>query len=65
MNPGLLAALINEIAIPELTNWLRSLHNTNTPLTDAVIIQKLVTDTNFAITVGNAWLAAHPPTTPA
>lgn len=60
MNAGLLAALINEIAIPELTAWLRTLHASGTPLTDAVIIQKLATDTNYGETVGAAWLAAHP-----
>lgn len=58
MNPILLAALINEIAIPELTRWLRS--RNGTPLTDADVIAKLVTDTDFGVKVGEAWLAAHP-----
>ena len=60
MNPALLAALINEIAIPELTTWLRSLHNAGTPITDAVILQKLITDTDLGIKIGEAWLASHP-----
>ena len=62
MNPALLAALINEIALPELTTWLRSLHASSTPLTDATVLQKLITDTNLGEQVGTAWLAAHPPT---
>lgn len=60
MNPALLAVLINEVAIPELTAWLRGLHGSQTPITDAVIIQKLITDTNVGEQIGEAWLAAHP-----
>ena len=60
MSPALLAVLINEIALPELTTWLRTLHAAGTPLTDAVILQKLITDTNVGDEVGEAWLAAHP-----
>ncbi len=64
MNASLLAVLINTIAIPELTTWLRSLHTSGTPVTDATILQKLITDTNFVEQVGNAWLAAHPAVAP-
>ena len=60
MNAGLIAALINEIAIPELTAWLRSLHSAGTPLTDDVIIAKLLADTNLGEQIGTAWLASHP-----
>lgn len=60
MNPALLAALINEIAIPELTAWLRAKHAAGQTLTDADVIQKLATDTAFGINLGAAWLAAHP-----
>ena len=60
MKAGLLAALINQIAIPELTAWLRSLHASGTPLTDGIIIQKLIDDTNLGEQIGVAWLAAHP-----
>ena len=60
MSPALLAVLINEIALPELTTWLRTLHAAGTQLTDAVILQKLITDTNVGEQVGEAWLAAHP-----
>jgi hypothetical protein len=64
MNAALIAVLINTIGIPELTTWLRGLHASGTPVTDAVILQKLITDTNFIESVGNAWLAAHPVTPP-
>ncbi len=62
MNPALLAALINEIAIPELTAWLRGLHASGEVVTEELIIKKLMDDANFGIQIGNAWLAAHPPT---
>lgn len=65
MNPALLAALINQIAIPELTTWLRTRHAAGQTLTDADILQKLSTDTNLGEQIGEAWLAAHPVTPPA
>ena len=64
MNPALLLALVNEIALPELTAWLRSRHAAGQTVTDADVIQKLVTDTNIGEQIGLAWLAAHPPATP-
>lgn len=60
MNPALLIALINEIAVPELTAWLRGRHTAGQSLTDADIIQKLLTDTRLGESIGEAWLAAHP-----
>ena len=60
MNPALLAVLINQIAIPELTAWLRSRHASGAPLTDADVLQKLITDTNIGEQIGEQWLAAHP-----
>lgn len=60
MNPALLAVLINQIGIPELTNWLRSRHAAGATLTDADVIQKLITDTNIGEQIGEQWLAAHP-----
>ena len=59
MNPLLLAALINQVAIPELTAWLAN--RGKAPLTDADVIEKLASDTNLGETIGEAWLAAHPP----
>jgi hypothetical protein len=60
MSAGLLAVLINEIAVPELTIWLRSLHTSGTPLTDAMILQKLLTDTTVGSQLFDSWLASHP-----
>jgi hypothetical protein len=62
MSASLLAVLINTVALPELTTWLRELHASGTPLTDAVILQKLITDTNLGEQIGTAWLTAHPVT---
>jgi hypothetical protein len=62
MNPALLIALVNEIALPELTRWLRERHAAGVPLTDADVVQKLITDTNIGEQIGLAWLAAHPAT---
>ncbi len=60
MNGSLLAALINSIAIPELTIWLRNLHGTNGTVTDADVIAKLAADAQMGEETGLAWLAAHP-----
>ncbi len=58
MNPVLLAALINNFALPELTRWLASRHGA--PLTDADIITKLGVDAAEGIRIGETWLASHP-----
>ena len=60
MNPILLAALINEVALPELVAWLRSRHTAGQTVTDADVIAKLVSDADFGVKFGEAWLAAHP-----
>lgn len=60
MNAALLATLINEVGIPELTLWLRGLHDSGTPLTDAIVIAKLAADTMLGESIGQAWLLAHP-----
>ena len=57
MTPALLAALINQVAIPEITAWLSGL---NKQVTDADVIAKLATDTQTGEQVFEAWLAAHP-----
>jgi hypothetical protein len=62
MNPALLLALINEIALPELSAWLRARHAAGQSVTDADVIQKLVTDTNIGEQIGKDWLASHPVT---
>ena len=60
MNPLLLAALIEQVAIPELTRWLASMHAAGTVVDDKAIIAKLASDTNLGEQIGLAWLAAHP-----
>lgn len=64
MNPVLLAALIQQIAIPELMAWLKAKHAANEPIDDAAIFAKLNQDADAVIADGTAWLAAHPPPTP-
>lgn len=63
MNPNLLALLIDQVAIPELTRWLASRNGAS--LTDADVIQKLATDTALGEQIGKAWLAANPAVKPA
>lgn len=58
MNPMLLAILIQQVAIPELTAWLASRNGAS--LTDADVIAKLAKDTQLGEQIGTAWLAAHP-----
>lgn len=60
MNPALLAILINNFAVPELDAWLRSRHAAGAPITDADVLQKLLTDTTFGATLFDTWLTAHP-----
>lgn len=60
MNPALIAALIHNIAIPEIVAWLRSRRDAGATITDEDIIAKLKLDANAGIAVGEAWLAAHP-----
>jgi len=60
MNPALLAALVNEIALPELTAWLRARAAAGQVLTEADVLHKLITDTALGEHIGQAWLDAHP-----
>lgn len=60
MNPLLLAALIQQIAIPELVAWLKSRRDAGQTIDDAAIIDKLGKDADAIIAEGDAWLAAHP-----
>lgn len=62
MNPALIAALIHNIALPEILAWLRSRKDSGQIITDADIIAKLQLDADEGIAVGEAWLAAHPKT---
>lgn len=67
MNPALLTALLQEIVIPELAAIFRAHHAaTGTMPTDAQVFAALGSDADKGISIGQAWLAAHPasPTSP-
>jgi len=56
LNPALIAALVQQVALPELMAWLAS--RKGTTLTDADIIAKLGVDEAAGIAQGEAFLAA-------
>lgn len=61
MNPALIAALLQQILIPEIVAVIRAHHNATGQLpTDAQVIAALSSDADKGITIGEAWLAAHP-----
>ncbi len=60
MDPLLIAALIQQFAIPELLAWLKSRKDAGQTITDADIIAKLGADADQIIADADAWLASHP-----
>ncbi len=60
MAPELLAALITEIGIPELTRWLAQLHSAGKMVTEAEALAKLNMDIDTANASGQAFLDSHP-----
>ncbi len=60
MNPVLLAALISQIGIPELSRWLKSLHDAGEVVTEDAALQKLDMDVDEGNNAGLAFLASHP-----
>lgn len=62
MNPALLIALLQQVAVPEIQAWLKSRHDAGEPIDDAAIIDKLGMDADAGIALGEAWLTAHPAT---
>lgn len=63
MNPALIIALIQQIILPEVLVAIRAHRNaTGQDPTDAQILAALQIDATKGITIGQAWLAAHPPT---
>jgi predicted transcriptional regulator len=60
VNPALLIALIEQIAVPELKAWLAARAAAGQPVTDADVIAKLASDTNLGEQIGKAWLDSHP-----
>jgi hypothetical protein len=61
MPPLLLAALIDQVAIPELARWLAGLHAEGRPVTEEEALAKLKLDADEGDAAGRAFLAAHPP----
>lgn len=60
MNPELIAALIQQVAIPEILAWLKRLRDNGETLDDAAILAKLNMDADAVIARGRAWLDTHP-----
>lgn len=60
MNPLLLAALITQIGIPELTSWLKSLHAAGEVVTEEAALAKLGMDSAAGDAAGLAFLQSHP-----
>lgn len=60
MDPALIAALIQNVAIPELLSWLKSRQESGQPIDDAAILAKLNADADAVIAKGRAYLDAHP-----
>jgi hypothetical protein len=60
MNPLLLSTFITQIAMPELVSFLHGLHQSGTPVTDAVVFAELKRRTDSDESDFEAWLAAHP-----
>ena len=62
MNPALIAALIQQVGIPEFVRWLQHRHDDTGALpTDADVLAQLQTDADEGIKIGEEWLAAHFP----
>jgi hypothetical protein len=59
VNPLILAALINNIAVPELAAWLAQLHAAGKTVTEAEALAKLGTDVDSGNAAGLAFLSTH------
>ena len=61
MNP-LLLALLQQVVIPEVLAIVRAHRNATGKMpTDAEVLAALGADADSGIAIGEAWLAAHPP----
>lgn len=63
MNPLLIAALINNLAIPELSRWLAQLHADGRMVTEAEALAKLNLDVDEGNAAGEQFLSSHPEST--
>jgi hypothetical protein len=59
MSPELFAALIQQVAIPELLSWLKRKQAGGEVIDDAAILAKLNMDADAVIAKGRAWLDAQ------
>lgn len=60
MNPVILAALINNIAVPEIGRWLAQLHAEGKVVTEEAALDKLNLDVDGGNAAGHAFLDSHP-----
>lgn len=60
MSPVLLAALVNNVGVPELARWLAELHAEGRTVTEAEALAKLGMDADAGNAAGLAFLASHP-----
>jgi len=60
MSPLLIAALINNIAVPELGRWLAQLHADGKLVTEAEALAKLDLDVDEGNAAGAQFLSSHP-----
>ena len=60
MSPELLAALIKNIAIPELVAWLAALRSEGKVVTEEEALAKLEMDAEEGNAIGQAFLDSHP-----
>lgn len=59
MPPLLLAALIQQVGVPELTRWLGELHAQGRVVGEAEALEKLGMDVDAGNAAGQAALARH------
>lgn len=62
MDPVILAALLNNVAVPELGRWLAQLHAAGKVVTEAEALAKLGLDVDSGNAAGHAFLDTHPKT---
>ena len=59
MPPLVLAALISQVAVPELARWLAELHAAGRVVTEEEALAKLGADIDAGNAAGQAFLASH------
>jgi hypothetical protein len=60
VNPLVVAALVNQVALPELTRWLAELHAEGRVVSEAEALSKLGLDVDGGNAAGLAFLQSHP-----